>query len=329
MHQPNWFVLVIVIALQAVPARAEQSAFSSRSLTVGGIERSYLVRAPRSALTKRAAVVVMLHGHGGSAAGLVGQGRTRAAPYREWMQIADRENIVLVAPDGLVGSDEKQGWKDCRADATTNPLSDDVGFLVALLATLERDMAIDRRRVFVMGTSNGGHMALRMAIEQPDKIAAVAAIVAAMPANSQCPAPKQFVPVLLMNGTADPLLPYTGGAIANNDARRGSVISTQESIDMWRQLSGASPIPETKVLDDTNVEDRSRVTRLRYLKDGLPVAVLYRIEGGGHAEPSRQERYARFFTRMVGAQNGDIDMAEEVWQFFSAQSQRTPSTTAR
>ena len=49
--------------------------------------------------------------------------------------------------------------------------------------------------------------------------------------------------------------------------------------------------------------------------DGLQVG-LYRIEGAGHAEPSRLKRYPRFINWLTGLQNGDLEFAEAAWDFF-------------
>jgi hypothetical protein len=43
---------------------------------------------------------------------------------------------------------------------------------------------------------------------------------------------------------------------------------------------------------------------------------LYRIEHGGHAEPSRLKRYPYFINKLVGLQNSDIEVAEAAWEFF-------------
>lgn len=301
-------------------ALAEESpGFSRHSISISGNGRAYLLRLPRTLPSGGAPVVILLHGHGGNAEDLVGQGKTRAAPYQGWLPIADQEGLVLIAPEGLRGSDRKQGWNDCRGDATTNPRSDDVAFLLSVVDAVGRDLSIDRHRVFVAGTSNGGHMALRMAIERPEKIAGAAAVVAAMPAHSQCAAPTKAVPVLFMNGSKDPLLPFAGGQMAEGREGRGSVLSAQESVDIWLRLAGVSAPPEKIVFRDSDASDDSRAELLRYTKNGVPVVALYRIDGGGHTEPSRNEHYARFYKRIVGAQNGDIEMAEEIWKFFSAQ----------
>jgi len=47
---------------------------------------------------------------------------------------------------------------------------------------------------------------------------------------------------------------------------------------------------------------------------------LIEVVGGGHTEPSIAERYSNLFLLVVGNQNGDFEMAEEVWGFFSDKS---------
>jgi polyhydroxybutyrate depolymerase len=312
--------LAPLLMLLALSAEAQQPEFAARKLAFGDSERGYLINVPSALPQGGAPVLIMLHGHGGSAADLVGLDKSNAAPYRQWIPIAKRERMVLVVPDGVSGSDGKQGWNDCRRDAATNPDSDDAAFLFAVLDAVEKETKLDRRRVYVVGTSNGGHMALRVAIEQPQRVAAVAAIVAAMPAKSECVAPTLAVPVLFMNGTDDPVLPYEGGPIAGEG--RGSALSTEASARIWRRAAGITADPRRFEIDDANTADSSRVELWRSWTNAVPQVEVYRIIGGGHVEPSQVERYRPFYLRNVGPQNGDIEMAEAVWRFFAAQARR-------
>lgn len=43
---------------------------------------------------------------------------------------------------------------------------------------------------------------------------------------------------------------------------------------------------------------------------------LYKIENGGHAEPSITKRYPYFINKLVGRQNADFEVAEAAWEFF-------------
>ena len=312
------WLLLFGVAATSVAAQAQ--SFTAHSMYIGGTTRTYLVRKPTSAPATGAPVIIMLHGHGGTAAKLVGQGAlVGAAPYRAWVPIADRERLVLIAPNGAEGFDGEQGWNDCRRDAYTNPRRDDAAFMLAILDAVGATTRIDRRRVFVVGTSNGGHMALRMAIEQPTRVAGVAAVVAAMPADSKCAQPGGSVPVLFMNGSTDPILPWDGGQIAGEG--RGTVLTAEQSVNIWRVLAGGGAMLPPHLYDfpDADPEDGTRVERFRYVKTGVPVVEMDKVHGGGHTEPSLTEHYQPFYLGVVGAQNRDIEMAEEVWRFFAAQ----------
>src|SRR6185369_15910016 len=118
-------------------------------------------------------LVIVLHGHTGSASVVFGKERLNA-PMQQWLAIADREQVLVIAPDGSKGSDDKTGWNDCRADAGTNPKTDDVGFINALIDKAIQEHNADPSRVYVMGTSNGGGMTYRVGVELAPKIAGIA-----------------------------------------------------------------------------------------------------------------------------------------------------------
>lgn len=314
----RWFAIFVVLLVIGRVAAMDAAEFEPRDYTHAGTARTYLVRAP-SGGKPPIAIVLMLHGHGGSAERLTGS-NGKAAPYRRWNAIADREDLLLIAPQGLEGGDGKSGWNDCRADAGSNPTGNDAAFLTDLIGALRREYAVPSNRVYAIGSSNGGNMALRMSIERPDTITAAAAIVASMPARSECAAPTRFVPILFMNGTDDPLMPFTGGRVGKGNHARGKVLSTEASLGLWARLAGESGAPSRSMLPDLASDDGSRAIReVHAQRNGRPLVMLYRIEGGGHLEPSRTERYPRWLARLLGHQNGDVEMADEIWAFFVAQ----------
>jgi len=285
-----------------------------------GVERRYALYLPAAAGNGPLPLVFSLHGGG---VYLEDQLGTRyKSPFKLWMELAEREGFYVVYPEGLPGSYGKPTWNDCRGDATVSSSADDVGFLLAILDEVAAQHPVDRRRVYASGMSNGGFMALRLAVEQPDSFAAVAAICAAMPAVSECAPPRQPLPVLFMNGTADRYLPYDGGTLSNPPKpSHGTVLSTPQSVEIWRELADAR-LAETRLLPDLDPDDGGRVTRSSYEKDGLAWVRLYTVDGGGHAAPSIRERYSALFERYFGRQNHDIEAVEEVWRFFRARKSR-------
>jgi polyhydroxybutyrate depolymerase len=288
-------------------SKEHRSALQTKQrINVDGITRTFHLYNPSQ--TVNTPIVFLFHGNGGSADNIAGLSHVKA-PYVPWFDIAANEGLILVIPDGTIGLKNSQGWNDCRNDAPRIPATDDVGFINTLLDTLQQTLRYDVRKVYMVGTSNGGHFVMRLAQDMPERITAFASIVAAGPANSKCTTSTIPVSALFMNGTADPLVPYLGGNTEN-----GSVLSTDSSIAYWVKRNGTK---DTPIITEFPQKSSSKVISYRYAQglNGTEV-MLYKVEGGGHIEPSRRERYSFLWTAFVGTQNGDIESAEEIWSFF-------------
>jgi polyhydroxybutyrate depolymerase len=284
--------------------------------------RQYLVADPEPKVDHGIPLVILLHGHTGSARQLLGQGMG-VAPLSLWLEIAAHDEVVVIAPEGARGSDDQQGWNDCRADASSNPRTDDVGFIAALIDRAVASHHVDRRRVYVMGMSNGGFMAFRLGIELPERIAAIATVGASMAASSQCPAASKKLSVLMINGDADPLVPYGGGDVRfHSQQSRGSAMAVEDAARGWRLLDGLAALPaQRRDFAKLDAADRT-VARIRlWGSDPRHLQVeLIRIEGGGHVEPSIRQRIGGLYRSVVGAQNGDFEAAEEAWRFLQTKA---------
>lgn len=317
-------VLIVFITLIATLIATTHTAFAEllkdRVMYSDGIERSYDIYVPDNAPTTPSPLVVLLHGHMGDADDMTGESGNKA-PYKVWLSIAEREGWFLVIPDGAFGSDSKRGWNDCRANAKTNPNTDDVKFLNALVDNMALWYPIDRNRVYAHGTSNGGNMAYRLAQESGDTFRAVAAVVAAMPDKNKCRQDKEPVSVLIMNGTDDPILPYEGGSVGKTDVsqkERGTVLSAEESLAYWLNRNGIESNPIAYDYPNVDRWDSSTV-HVRQYRNGNDNSevMLYEVRGGGHTEPSLTEHYSALYKLIVGRQNRDLEMAEVVWAFFN------------
>lgn len=172
----------------------------SRTVVVSGVARNYLLHVP---VTYRdgtpAPLVLLLHGGTGTAAG-VGRGTGG------FSGLADRHGFIAAYPDS------KGGHRDDGRETVTAH-TNDVAFIVALLAALAAEYHVDARRVYAAGISNGGMMSMRLACELSNRIAAVATVAANVPAAlaATC-SPPRAVPIAMFSGSADPLMPYAGGS---------------------------------------------------------------------------------------------------------------------
>jgi polyhydroxybutyrate depolymerase len=117
-------------------------------MRVGDRERSYLAYVP-ARLPSGAALVIVLHGSGMDGA------KMRAWTGYEFDHMADQQGFVVLYPDG-----HKHNWNDCRKNATFPAKMqniDDMGFIRALIDRVKAEHAINPKRVYAFGYSNGGH----------------------------------------------------------------------------------------------------------------------------------------------------------------------------
>jgi polyhydroxybutyrate depolymerase len=297
-----WLLAAFVLAIAG--------SASADELHIGTTTRTYTAIVPAHAH----AVPLVLALHGNSQQGRDIRERT------SWTAVAEREHIAVVFPDGL-----NRAWADLRTPqerlgGSPPPGTDDTAFLVALAQHFVDIGVADRRRVYAAGVSNGGAMALTLACARPDTFAAVAAVAMEFTpgAMARC-TPGRALPVLLMNGTADPLIPYAGG----HAGRRGTgadYLSTERTLAYWRQRNGCTAADAAQAaLSDLDTTDHSTVTRIDSTCPHGADVVLYRIDGGGHRWPDRlpDARHPRLVDAILGPQNHDIDGPGLAWRFLS------------
>ena len=275
--------------------------------------RTYLLLQPAASGPRP--LVVLLHGHMGSAKQALTLG-----PLAAWNAISAREGVLVAALDGVKGPDGHTGWNDCRGDASGNPKTDDVAFVKAVVERLVREAHADPKRVYLMGMSNGAMMTLRLALQLDPAPAAFCAVCGLMtldggPCGGAAPRP---IPALLIEGTADPLVPFDGGQVHFFKKLRGGVVSAQRTVDFWREANGlerAQPV-ETR-FPHLDKDDPTRAETYLWGTGARQVAFI-RIEGGGHAEPTRSHPYGALYRAFTGKQNHDFESAEEAWSFFKS-----------
>jgi len=298
-------------------AQTDNTGLFTENIVVDGVARRYAIYIPKELGNTARPLVFELHGGGVYIEDMTGESG-RKTPYKLWMNLADSEKFIVVYPEGLNGAYGKPTWHDCRSNASVYSSADDVHFISTLIDRISAAHTIDPARVYASGTSNGGLMALRLAVELSDKIAAVAATAAAMPDQSDCNPPLNPISVLFMNGTDDNHLPYNGGMLSNPPSpEHGTVYSTEESVRLWTTSDRTDTTPSIVTFPDLDPDDGSTVTRYTYANGVEDTeVVLYKVIGGGHSAPSIRERYSALYELYFNKQNHDIEMTTEVWRFF-------------
>jgi len=293
---------LLLLAAISLSARADEM----HTLMSGGQSRNYLVHTPPGWQPGTPVpIVIALHGMLQSEEGM--------NEYLGLNQVADREGFVVIYPHGLGNA-----WKDGRAPQLRmtfwSPPSDDVEFLSKLVETLVEKRFADPSRVYLMGLSNGGYMVYRMACERPELFAAFATLSATVPGYyvNSCK-PSRSVPLLMINGTADMIVPFFGNGLGGSM----SLLPVTQTAKLFAKLNGCekpseAPVPGRGSFGGTSVT----LIYWNNCRDQSAV-VLFRVNGGGHQSPSiGSGRVTPMGLQMLGMRNHDIDAAEEVWAFF-------------
>lgn len=278
------------------------------SLDVDGTMRTAWVYAPGERMRPSAALL-FLHGggpnDGDDVAGRVGLN-----------ELAEREGFLAVYPNGI---DDQ--WNDGRGVAfgSSADLSgvDDVGFIDELISVLVDGAGVDPEAVFVGGASNGGMMTYRIGCELADRLAGIAPVIASMPeAIVDSCRPARPIPVQIVNGTADPLVPFGGGPVTVFGKEYGNVVSTAATVDFWSEANGCGPGEVSTDLPDIDPNDSSTVRRVVRSEqcEGAEVT-LYEVDGGGHSLPGADVPDRE---RLVGPKNNDVVVAELYWEFAAS-----------
>ncbi|TCJ11553.1 esterase [Parasulfuritortus cantonensis] len=299
---------ILLVWLLGLAGPAPGAPLDPGRIEVGGRLRDYAVHLPNGRRpTAPAPLLLVLHGGNGASA------ETMMARYR-FDEIGDRAGVIVVYPQGV----DRQ-WNDGRNASfrrgRDNADVDDVGFVRALIDVLVRDLPVDRQRIYVAGMSNGGMMTYRLGIELGDRLAGIAAIIANVPANLIGRTPAAPLPVLIMNGTDDPVVPWNGGPVRVLGKSYGEVVSSQRSVDYWLAADRQTAPPRHTWPGDPVPADGCRPERIAYGEPGAPgEVVLYAMHGGGHNVPGADTPN---LPGLLGRKCIDLDAAEAIWAFLA------------
>lgn len=176
-----------------------------------GDQRSYLLYLPLGYDQLRAdpyPLVAMFHGLGGGAADFAD--KLEDAGLRD---LVDDQGKIVVFLHGKEDSpvNEVGGWWNM-----TNTGRDDVLYTTDLLDHLALELNVDETRVFAGGHSLGGRFVHELGSRIPSRFRAIADVSGFYGTTVAEPAPPPFgtlLPVLIVHGIDDQVVPITGGPV--------------------------------------------------------------------------------------------------------------------
>ncbi|NDV61121.1 hypothetical protein G0Q06_01515 [Puniceicoccales bacterium CK1056] len=230
-------------------------------------------------------LLIGLHGYTGSPTGITN--------YFGINALAESRGFLYCAPPGIQEASEDQ---DTFWNATTaccnfyDSQVDDVAYLTSLISEICEQYNVDPKRIHIIGQSNGGFMAYRMASERASMIASIASLAGVTEWDPSLHVPTEPVHILQIHGTEDELITYGGGlvkdptgAIPVAQLQHPGAVGT---IEIWAAYNGCEG-QETETnasldLDLTIPGLDTKVTRYATNPPGGTVE-LWTIEGGRHS----------------------------------------------
>ncbi|MDQ0348843.1 alpha/beta hydrolase family esterase [Ancylobacter vacuolatus] len=287
-------LLVALLGLAASPAAA-QSRDSVRTLTSGGLSRDYILHLPKNAPPGPLPLVIALHG-ALQPAGMMQR-------YLDLDAVADREGFIVAYPKGM-----NLLWNDGRSSiAGFIPLlhkRDDGRFVLDVLEALTAEGLVDPSRAYLMGFSNGGFLTAYVACNYADRFQAYATLMMTVPMDyAESCRPSKPVPILLMNGTYDPIVPAFGRPTPG-----ARLMSADATAALFAKLDGCATPERTSA-------PHARITRWNNCTTGG--AVAYYEVAGGHQPPSQStDAVDALASVLLGPRRSGLDAPEEIWTFF-------------
>jgi polyhydroxybutyrate depolymerase len=271
------------------------------SLQVDGLTRTYTLRTPKGYPANRSyPLMLLLHGRFGTGMSIL--------EYTDMGKLADEEGFIVLCPDGY-----KKSWNDGRADTPAHQAGvDDVAFLSALLTKFCMNPRVIDRRIHCVGMSNGGFMALKLGSRLGGRLTSISVVAASVPeANPESHLPIGKMPLLILNGTEDPLIKYEGGPISRRSPER--ILATPAFAARYASDLGCTQISTRDQADIQN--DGTSTTVMTWSACEYPSELqLWTVKGGGHTWPGKKRYMSQ---RLVGRTSQDFDGNRVIWEFAS------------
>jgi polyhydroxybutyrate depolymerase len=228
--------------------------------------------------------------------------------------LADRAGFVVIYPNG--SGRLKNRLLTWNAGSCCGPSSrlatDDAGFILLVLDDVAKRTAIDAKRIYATGFSNGAMMAQRLGAQFPDRFAAIAAVAGGLVFQD---APKAPMPLLYIHSRDDPRALYQGGLGPPFPLTGERVLhpAAEETLQRWARSNACQDAARELQSKSLTVAGHPHTAQLLAWPNCAAPLLHWRLSGAGHVWPGTQRA-------AVPAQSGEktsiIDANAEIWNFF-------------
>lgn len=266
---------------------------SNNSIVVNGVTRHYEYRLPTENSTN---IVIALHGGGDT-----------VASFEEYSKItealADNKDFGVLYLEGI-----NRHWNDGRSESGST--ADDVSFIRNIITRYRGRGYSD---FYIIGMSNGGLMAQRMACEIPTELSGIIVVSATQSSYLQeaCSDNTTALKSMFIFGDSDPIFSSDGRINPN----RGTHIGMSATAAYWLQRNGCETTMSLQKSLDAIDDDHTRVDFYKGDTCSKPFKYLD-VVGGGHRWPDPSGDNSLVITSIAGYASHEISTVDEMIEFF-------------
>jgi poly(3-hydroxybutyrate) depolymerase len=295
MGDDNWAFYRAAFGEQASNSPAARTSEVDISFKIKDHDRrAVVVNVPPDGTTRPA--VIVLHGGMGSAEVM----RANAG----FDAVAKASGFTVVYAEGTDFGGDRHAWNTGYLLRRQVQDADDIAYFDTLIDTLVRQYGADPARIYMTGGSNGGMMTFVYAVARPQRLAAIAPVVASMFTFDTVPTVP--LPVLIINGAKDEEVPLEGDMSRNPIVRRAQEAPykpLKDVVQFWVRANKSQAEPK--------IASVGTVTTATYeAGPGGTVTEFVVDSAGGHGWPGSKSR------RDGNAPIASFSGAQRVWEFF-------------
>lgn len=276
-----WLVGLSLLALLCVPASIAAPRIQPGTIGAMSVQgREFRLRIPSAYDPDRpSGLVVGLHGYTSNSGEL--------DSYFGLSAETERRGLLLALPEGTRNPEGHRFWNAtgacCNYDHST---VDDSAYLSAVISDVATHYAVDPRRVWVVGHSNGGYMAHRLACEHADQIAGIVSLAGMQNIEPAACRPSDPVAALQVHGTGDSVVMFGG---AGSPQRADSYPSAVDTAAEWARLDGCTAGPDLGASRELTTDGAPSQVSSWSDCAGRSRVELWAIQDGGHVPPLRTD----------------------------------------
>ena len=262
MKKNSYYISLVILCVLCSISHGQQVEIDSN-----GDDRSFLINLP-SDTNDPVPLVFILHG----------LGETGALWYGVASYIAS-QGIVTVRPEsGTFLNNSGTGYVKLWNAILDSTRYDDVQFISDIIDYMLMNYDfIDYSKIYVLGYSNGGYMAYRLACDLSYRITAFSSVAGNMFLDDEfdCLDQSRDIPIFHVHGTEDPINSYYPGG-NGVDIIDDQYLTIVESIEFWSNYHQYDISEVDTILSNVSV-------RYTYTNDAVTSSFEHiKVIGGGH-----------------------------------------------